>query len=518
MRRLYALAIILAVTIAASAQTNVKIAQDKIKKDGVVVYVHNVQQSETLYSISKAYNVSIKEIVENNPVLGNGLKTGMILYIPDKLSQGSNQSGNVDEKSSGKQESKRKRRLSRQERIALALRRSNEEAESKESSNEVKNDNETELHADSTALNETENVNATADQFFTNENLTTDLYGRKTDIALILPFNSKDTANLNSNFMDFYAGSLLALDSLSSLGVDVSLDVIDQRDYNSIDDIGQSGRLSAKDIVIGPVKKAELETIHPYIEGRTILVSPMDHNAASLAAHYNRFVQIPTDLKHQLNSIVDNIADKFSRSFANVVIIYESGNTDSLYVNSIAKGLSERHIGYSSLHYNILEGRAVEGRIKNLLRDRIMNIVIVPSNNEAFVSDAIRNLSLLNTEERPIMLFGMPKWKNFEVLDIYQLHQLNLHLSLPYYVDYDNPQTKSFVERYKALYNTYPTPYAFQGYDIIFYMAYARLHGDYNAFQSNFVIKSNFGYYAGFFNTGTKNIVYNKDFTISVEN
>ena len=215
---------------------------------------------------------------------------------------------------------------------------------------------------------------------------------------------------------------------------------------------------------------------------------------------------------------MDNIADKYSRSFANVVIIYESGNTDSLYVNSIARGLTERHIGYSSLHYNILEGRAVEDRIKNLLRDHIMNIVIVPSNNEAFVSDAIRNLSLLNTEERPIMLFGMPKWKNFEVLDIYLLHQLNLHLSLPYYVDYDNPQTKSFVERYKALYNTYPTPYAFQGYDIVFYMAYARLMGDYNAIQSNFAIRSNFGHYTGFFNTGTKNIVYNKDFTISVEN
>ena len=63
MRRLYALVIILAVAIAASAQNNVKIAQDKIKKDGVIVYVHNVQQSETLYSISKAYNVSIKEII-----------------------------------------------------------------------------------------------------------------------------------------------------------------------------------------------------------------------------------------------------------------------------------------------------------------------------------------------------------------------------------------------------------------------------------------------------------------------
>lgn len=514
MKYIYALALILAINIAAFAQTDVQIAQDKIKKDGVVMYVHNVRQSETLYSISKAYNISIKEITEHNQALGNGLKTGMILYIPDKLSNAL-QSKSDETKGKDKQESRKKRKLSRQERIANALRKTVTEQEygednmAKETAAVVPSDS----TATTTEIQDSSNIELPV----TGKLLSREMAGRSTRLSLVLPFNSKDTANLNSNFMDFYAGALLALDSLSMLGTDVTLDVIDQKDYHSIEEIGLHGRLGGSDIVIGPVKRAELEAIRPYIGEHTLLVSPMDQNASSLTAEESRFVQIPTGLDCQLDALADCIALESRRGISNVVIIYESGNADSLYLNSITKGLSARQLSYSTLHYNILEGRSVEDRILAHLRDNVKNIVIVPSNNEAFVSDAVRNLSLLNSEERPIILFGMPKWKNFEVIDIYQLHQLNLHLSLPYYVDYDNPITKRFVDRYKELYNTYPTPYAFQGYDILFYMVYARYMGAYNALQSNFVFKSGYDYRSGYYNTGTKNIIYNRDFTISVE-
>lgn len=514
MRRLYTLVIILAVSIAASAQTNIKITQDKIKRDGVVLYVHNVQKSETLYSIAKAYNVSIKEIVENNQALNNGLKEGMILYIPDKLSYSPTNSAE-EENDKDKQPVRKRKRLWRQDRIANALRKSGTVTES--TTEEETADNAV-TSADSTTVKDAESVVADEHNMVSpNRLISTITAHSNARLAIVLPFNSKDTLGLSSNFMDFYAGSLLALDSLSALGIDVTLDVIDQSDYSSVEAIGRSGRLNTSNIVIGPVKKAELTAISPYIGEHTLLVSPMDQNASELVAENNRFVQMPTDFAYQLESLVESITKERNKRESNVVIIYESGNADSLCITGITKGLDERYIRYSLLHYNILEGRSVEGRIKELLRENVNNIVIVPSNNEAFVSDAVRNLSLLNTAEMPVMLFGMPKWKNFEVVDIYQLHQLNLHLSLPYYVDYDNPATIHFVERYKALYNTYPTPYAFQGYDIVFYMAYARYGGAYNALQSNFVLRSSYGNLYGYYNTGTKNIIYNKDFTISVE-
>lgn len=48
--------------------------------------IHKVKRGETLYSISRQYNVPVGEIEEVNPMLSRGLKTNMELIIPVKTS------------------------------------------------------------------------------------------------------------------------------------------------------------------------------------------------------------------------------------------------------------------------------------------------------------------------------------------------------------------------------------------------------------------------------------------------
>ena len=72
---------------AASAQeyesTPVTISKDKVRVDGKICYSHVVLERQTLFSISKAYNVSIDEIYRYNPsVKEEGLKKNSILIIP----------------------------------------------------------------------------------------------------------------------------------------------------------------------------------------------------------------------------------------------------------------------------------------------------------------------------------------------------------------------------------------------------------------------------------------------------
>ena len=49
---------------------------------GKEYYMHHVKQGQTLYGLSKAYNVSIEEIERLNPEVKNGLKVGLVLGIP----------------------------------------------------------------------------------------------------------------------------------------------------------------------------------------------------------------------------------------------------------------------------------------------------------------------------------------------------------------------------------------------------------------------------------------------------
>ena len=61
----------------------VTISKDKVKLDGKVFYSHIVLEKQTLFSISKAYNVTIDEIYRYNPtVKENGLRKNDIIIIP----------------------------------------------------------------------------------------------------------------------------------------------------------------------------------------------------------------------------------------------------------------------------------------------------------------------------------------------------------------------------------------------------------------------------------------------------
>ena len=61
----------------------VTISKEKVKIDGNICYSHIVLEKQTLYSISKAYNVSIEDIYRFNPTLKEtGLKKNGIILIP----------------------------------------------------------------------------------------------------------------------------------------------------------------------------------------------------------------------------------------------------------------------------------------------------------------------------------------------------------------------------------------------------------------------------------------------------
>lgn len=53
----------------------VEVSDQKVMKDGKVYYSHVVLERQTLYSISKAYNVTLDDIFDANPGLKeNGMK------------------------------------------------------------------------------------------------------------------------------------------------------------------------------------------------------------------------------------------------------------------------------------------------------------------------------------------------------------------------------------------------------------------------------------------------------------
>ncbi len=60
----------------------VKRSHNKILIEGKPYYIHTIEEKQTLYSISRAYAISVDIIVSENPFTSEGIKVGQVLKIP----------------------------------------------------------------------------------------------------------------------------------------------------------------------------------------------------------------------------------------------------------------------------------------------------------------------------------------------------------------------------------------------------------------------------------------------------
>ncbi len=70
------------VALSANGQVAVERSKDKVIISGTPYYVHIVKKGETAYSISKAYNITVEELVKENPPAVYGVNEGQALRIP----------------------------------------------------------------------------------------------------------------------------------------------------------------------------------------------------------------------------------------------------------------------------------------------------------------------------------------------------------------------------------------------------------------------------------------------------
>jgi hypothetical protein len=148
---------------------------------------------------------------------------------------------------------------------------------------------------------------------------------------------------------------------------------------------------------------------------------------------------------------------------------------------------------------------------------------ILDTKTEAFVNDAVRNLNLIVHNKFQLALYAPAKIRSFETIEVENLHNTSLHASLTYNIDYDNRNVQNFIRRYRAMFGTEPTQFAFQGYDIAKYFIgmasrypkswMSRLdREDTEMLQNHFKFRANGD--GGFVNNGIRRIIYGKDYQI----
>lgn len=525
----------------------VEVSDQKVKKDGKVYYSHVVQERQTLYSISKAYNVTQEEILEANPGLrDSGLKKNSIIMIPvqsalpvkeeespqqEPTPQQVEQVQNVRE---SVQASVQKIHVVRWYETLKDIADKYNVSESaiiaanNLKDGKVKNRQKliipTEEYAEIIApeIPEEEEEDMDLETAFDDSHLQEEVapeYTSKSHIraTVLLPLKATGSTSSRSN-MDFYSGVLLAAREIGESGIDLDMSVYDIANgtYGAT-----KNELEASDIIIGPVAAADITRIYTVTQDIKALISPLDPKAEQLCGTYSTLIHAPASRMSQYEDLAQWIKEDLVPG-DRVIVISEKEARKGDEGKILRAAIDSAQIEYIPLAYSILEGRKIQEPLEAKMTSEGTNRVIIASESEAFVNDAVRNLNLTIHNKFDVVLYAPAKIRTFETIEIENFHNTNLHASLTYYIDYNDAEVKQFVKKYRALFNTEPTQFAFQGYDVAkYFIGLCAKYGDgwmqhvedAEMLQSTFDIRPSGN---GYINEGIRRIVYGPEYSVMV--
>ena len=518
----------------------VEVSDQKVRKDGKVFYSHVVLERQTLYSISKAYNVTQEEVFEANPGLKEtGLKKNAIIMIPtqSELKETIQQKQEDAVEATGASIQKIHTVRWYETLKDIAARYNVTESEIISANNlkdgKIKNRQKliiptigstveritTESEAEIVQEFEEEDMNLeTAFDDKDEEEETTILSKSTIQATVLLPLKATGNSSSKSN-MDFYSGLLLAARELGESGINIDMNVYDiaNGSFGATRD-----ELETSDMIIGPVAAGDINRLYTVAPGIKALVSPLDPKAEQLTERYSTMVHAPAPRMAQYEDVANWIKEDLMPG-DKVIVISEKEARKGDEGRILRAVIDSAHITYTPFSYSILEGRKIQEPLETEMTTEGFNRVVVASESEAFVNDVVRNLNLTIHNKFNVVLYAPAKIRTFETIEIENFHNTNLHASLTYYIDYNDPEVRKFIKKYRTLFHTEPTQFAFQGYDVAKYFLglcakygedWMRYAEDASMLQSTFDLKPSGN--AGYINNGIRRIVYGNEY--SVEN
>ena len=302
-------------------------------------------------------------------------------------------------------------------------------------------------------------------------------------VALLLPFSAKDypvfvdtlvekmpvqISARSEQFISFYEGVLLAVDSLKNQGYKVNLKVFDtersaEKMYTMVDEIDRFH----PDLIIGPVYGSVYKALMDDLTNKNIpVIYPLSSRSEEFGV-YPDFIQVNLSMKALTVAMSDWLREEAEE--ANLVCLNLTGNEVSHSDLEDIRLFKEYMHRIGSMNFYDWNTSAVplDGLRLQLLPDR-ENIIILPTTKEAEVSKILPVLSAL-TDGYRITVVGFPEWQAFTSVDHETYFKLNTKIFTYSYVDNTTEPAKRFALKYRKYFYTEPNNLAYKAFDMSLY-------------------------------------------------
>lgn len=425
---------------------------------------HKVIKGETLYAISKRYNVTTDYLISLNPSARDGIKAGSILII---------QKGEAIKPAINTVE------VEDPSVVLPDLTVNNEPVASpqfkeEEPASTVQQDPVvTPLPAGGMQSMTSQVANpvepAPADPFFVvNDSVDASQAedsprsNGRIDIAVMLPFmldkpNAPKQALL---YTDFYKGMLMAVDTLRSSETPIHIHAYDtEGNLDKVNELLSGAEFDAMDVIIAPEDSAQINAIAEFADNTGAAVINM------FAVKNNSYRQHPSlinaNIPHEMmyDKAITNFISRFD-GYMPVLLVNGEGDGDKkAFVDAMKRRLTDEHIDYREVVY---AGNLRPADIEWMQPDS--QYVFIPSSGMRAeltrILPAMLDKRATMAVPDNVRLFGYPEWVILRGDIAQKLHQMNAVIYSRFVADSENYRTRMLERRFSDWYGTPMTPTA----------------------------------------------------------
>ena len=331
---------------------------------------YTVKRRETMFSLTRNFKITSEQLIQLNPALKNGLKAGMVIKIP--------------------------------------------------------------VETEETVVISPDTNDFDFDKLMAFRNRTNKVDVIK--IALLLPYS---TARFSQSRTEFYEGFLMAVENMRNNGAKIELLNLDTGEgTQQIRQILQNEPLSDYHLIIGGETNEQIELIAGYALKNDIkYVVPFSQSCDMLTSSNASIFQVITAAQH----LYSYATTWGCTLFANHQIIFVNTNDPeedkTQFVRTFKADLSQRGIPFSDVTYNANSFAADIGRYISPTKPNL----IVPSSSSLETLNKIRGpLRTLTDVPRAapqITLFGYPEWQKYTNDCLEDFYVLNTHIYTPFFAN-----------------------------------------------------------------------------------
>ena len=469
-------------------------------KDGKNVKTHTIQQGETLYRLSKMYNVTTDELCAANPGLSiNNFRTGETIIIPVKGNAAKDSAAPVAPRQSSYEEKKPvivgTHKVQRKESIESICKIYGITQEELIKANPVLQETKLKrkmvLHIPAPSARPAEKEIAVEEKKqeiakTINKGINDD---KVLNVAVVLSFLLDSYAPKEQGRMvEYYQGFLMAVEQLKREGYSFVINTYDagQKD-RSLDSLLSSSAFNDVELIIGASYPKHCKELARFAKEREIpLLIPFSSKKDE--AIDNPTVYVANGIQ---SFILPQISTSFVKTFPNANVIFVEDTTDNNkkeFVKSLTAELTKESIPYTTLPMELISnGDTVLNTLSNAYIEE-REFVFIPTSSSATTLNTLlpsllhaRSIDSLNVAN--FKLFGYPEWQ-IHAKDTRELmYEVDTYFYATFYSHYALPRVAEFQEDFirwynRGIQNIYPR-YGMLGYDTgYFFLLAASLYGN----------------------------------------